>query len=113
MGQIKSSGQGAANVASDFSAGTETILGYSAASKDSTSTVSGNSAASSAIDNLSNHANAIAKALNQFAACIQQVDSNFHAVDSQVASEVQKNTKEQDWSVDTAKSNGGGGYGKY
>ncbi|AVM72351.1 TIGR04197 family type VII secretion effector [Streptococcus mutans] len=103
MGQIKSDAGAASTIATNINAGTATVLGYSAATKDGSSTITGNvTNASPLIDSLSNSVNQIATGIESFSDCVTQIDGNFQEKDSEIATTVSGLTG---WSSDTAKTN--------
>ncbi|EHJ53288.1 TIGR04197 family type VII secretion effector [Streptococcus macacae] len=103
MGQIKSDAGAASTIATNINTGTATVLGYSAATKDGDSTITGNvSNASPLIDSLSNSANQIATGIESFSDCVTQIDSHFQEKDSEIASAVSGLTG---WSSDVARTN--------
>lgn len=103
MGDIKSDAGTASSIATTINTGTATVLGYSAATKDADSTITGNvSNASPLIDSLSNNANQVAVGVESFSDCVTKVDSNFQEKDAEIASAV---SGLSGWSSDTASSN--------
>lgn len=103
MGKIQSDPTQASAAATAFSTGTSAVLGFSAATKDGNTTITGNvNNASPLIDSLSNYANQIAAEIESVSSSISKIDDNFQANDAQVADAVYGL---MDWDLSVSETN--------